>query len=283
MSKKKVLYIHHGQGIGGAPLSLLYLIQALDRSQYEPVVLFLQYSEVMDLYRAQGITVYGPVTRSDFAHTKIWWYRWYHVVHLSRAIFDTIALMRGEAEQWLTVIAPDIVHLNTSSLVAWGYAAKKLAIPVVWHIREPLAPGYFGLRKKFIERMVGQHAHAILPICQNDALPWQHDAKTTVVYNAVPAEKFSPSKKMVEPKHTPTILFLGGLSEEKGTLLLFEVFEKVLQAVPTAKLLVAGKFDTSLVSSQGFALKDFFPTAVFYHKVGKQLERIKNSVVFWVW
>ena len=51
MPKKKILYIHHGKGIGGAPLSLLYLIESLDKQKYHPIVLFLHYSEVVDLDR----------------------------------------------------------------------------------------------------------------------------------------------------------------------------------------------------------------------------------------
>ncbi|GEM_PF-6522728 len=39
---KHILYIHHGGGLGGAPLSLLYLLQQLDRSRYEPIVLTLR-------------------------------------------------------------------------------------------------------------------------------------------------------------------------------------------------------------------------------------------------
>jgi hypothetical protein len=36
--KKRILFIHHGSGLGGAPISMLYLIQNLDLALYEPVV-----------------------------------------------------------------------------------------------------------------------------------------------------------------------------------------------------------------------------------------------------
>ena len=76
---KKILYIHHGKGLGGAPLSLLYLIQGLDKTKFNPVVLFLQDSEVIDLYRSKGIKAIGPLNIFDFSHTKILWYKWYHI------------------------------------------------------------------------------------------------------------------------------------------------------------------------------------------------------------
>ena len=39
---KRILYIHHGGGLGGAPLSLLYLLKQIDRNRYEPIVLTLK-------------------------------------------------------------------------------------------------------------------------------------------------------------------------------------------------------------------------------------------------
>ncbi len=141
MSRKKILYIHHGIGIGGAPLSLLYLIENLNKKKYHPVVLFLQKSEVVDLYKAKGIDVVGPLNISDFSHTKIWWYRWYHPHHWIRSLWDTFRTCHNVADYWFEKIKPDILHLNTSSLIAWGKVAKRRKIPIVWHIREPFAPG----------------------------------------------------------------------------------------------------------------------------------------------
>jgi hypothetical protein len=47
MKKIKVLFIHHGAGIGGATISLLNLITNLNKSKYEPIVLFIHNSEAV--------------------------------------------------------------------------------------------------------------------------------------------------------------------------------------------------------------------------------------------
>ena len=86
IQKKTILYVHHGKGLGGAPLSLLYLIQGLDKNKYEPIVVVLYASEIIDLYKQNNIRVVGPLNIMDFSHTKIWWFRWYHVTMLARAI-----------------------------------------------------------------------------------------------------------------------------------------------------------------------------------------------------
>ena len=51
MNKQTILYIHHGKGLGGAPISLLTLIKALDLTCYRPIVLFLYDSEALKLFR----------------------------------------------------------------------------------------------------------------------------------------------------------------------------------------------------------------------------------------
>mgnify|MGYP005855414559 CR=1 FL=1 len=70
---KRILYIHHGGGLGGAPLSLLYLLKQLDRSRYEPIVVTLRPGEVVDLYRSEGIEVCVQPGIDDFSHTTLAW------------------------------------------------------------------------------------------------------------------------------------------------------------------------------------------------------------------
>jgi glycosyltransferase involved in cell wall biosynthesis len=239
---QKILYIHHGIGIGGAGLSLLHLVRSLDKTKFHPVVLFLHDSDIIPLYRQFGIEIAGPVADSDLPHTVMFWYRWYHVKPLLRSLWTGITTWRRTAEYWYDKIQPDLVHLNTSSLSAWASVARRKNIPVVWHIREPLASGYLGLRKKLTCAAVGRWSNAIVAISKNEALPWKQLPKTQVIYNAVDPIWFDKS----DMSHgLPRILFLGGLSEEKGTLVILRVLEKVIQQIPDAQLVIAGYFNVT--------------------------------------
>lgn len=277
---KKILFIHHGKGLGGAPLSLLYLISSLDKAKYQPMVLFLHDSDAVALFKQHNIKIFGPVNRYDFSHTKIWWFRWYHLPYLLRSLYDTIITFLWTANQWISKIQPDIIHLNTSSLIAWGTVAHNKGIPVVWHIREPLAQGYLGLRRWFITKCVAKYATKIIPICNNDAQPWANDPKTTVIYNPVDPLIFdstiSPTlflqKYNLNP-HTPTILFLGGLSKEKGTLVILEIFAKLLQKIPHAQLLIAGYWNVHASS----ALKKLFPAQKYKDIVQQALSKVQHA------
>jgi glycosyltransferase involved in cell wall biosynthesis len=281
MDKKKILYIHHGIGIGGAPLSLLYLIQNLDKTKYHPIVLFLHNSEVVDLYKSKGIEVVGPIEVGDFSHTKVWWYKWYHPHHLLKAICNTFQTIKKIAPYWFEKIKPDIVHLNTSTLIAWGKVAYKKGIHVVWHIREPLACGYLGLRRRVVQKFVEKYSTIIMPICKNDSKPWKSNPKLKVVYNAVDTKLFNFNVEPFQIKdceNNPKILFLGGLSKEKGTLVIFEVFKKLLNKMPSAKLIVAGYFDNN--EKIKIKLDYYFPTEKYKRKVNKTLRDIEKSVIF---
>lgn len=289
--KKRVVYVHHGKGLGGAPLSLLNLVEGLDRTKYHPIVLFLHDSEAVDLFRKKGIEVAGPANVYEFSHTKIWWYRWYHMHHLARAAWDTYQTMNGVASFWLDKLKPDIVHLNTSSLLGWGKAASEKGIPVVWHVREPMTHGYFGLRYNYVRSMVKKYADVIVPISHNDARPFVDSSKMTIIYDPVDRDEFSPARSpeaTLEKYHLdaarPKILFVGGLSQEKGTLPILQILEKLLKKLPTAQLILVGYFD--LEAPEKSSLKSmlipraYLPSTRYKHAVKEVLERIGHAVVF---
>ncbi len=282
LSSKKILYIHHGKGLGGAPLSLLYLIKSLDKTKYHPIVLFLHNSDAIDMYKKESIEIAGPVKRYDFPHTKIWWFRWYHAPYLLRSLYDTIITYLWTAEKWITQLNPDIIHLNTSSLIAWGAVAHNKKIPVVWHIREPLAAGYFGMRRWLIKKCVENFASKIIPICHNDALPWKNHPKITVIHNpvdpiifdhAIDSTRFS-IEGVAGGNGSQTILFLGGVSQEKGTLVILEIFEKLLHILPNAHLLIAGYWNLD----QPSAIKALFPANQYKNKIKEAWAKVQRAV-----
>ncbi len=132
-----------------------------------------------------------------------------------------------------------------------------------------------------MQKFVEKYSSTIMPICKNDAKPWYKSKKVKVVYNAVDSRRFNVDIvpyciKGVETD--PKILFLGGLSKEKGTLVIFEVFKRLLSVLPRAKLIVAGYFDDS--SANLTSLRCYFPTERYKIKVMRVLEKIKDSVIF---
>ena len=269
-----ILYIHHGKGLGGAPISLVNLVREIAAAGFSPVVAFLHDSQAITLFKDAGLSTLPPLNLMDFPHTKIYWFRWYQAHRMLRCLFDTLKTIFIVAPQLFKLVQPEIIHLNTSSLLGWGIAAWWLNIPVVWHIREPIAKGYFGLRKKIIITIIKFCATKIVAICKSDGIPWQNSNKLCVVYNAVNAKLFASTQTSMTS--APTILFLGGLSKQKGSLFILEVFQEILRKIPTAKLIIAG--DTSIPNCSN-PLRQFSEAKSYDTRCRNLINRLHNSLV----
>jgi len=249
MEKIRVLYIHHGLGIGGAPLSLLFLLQKLDRVKYEPVVLCLYESAAADLYRKEGIETHVVSGIKDFAHTTLHWYQFTHLVgvmqflHRVLHFIPSIVITKSFAEKH----AIDLVHLNSTSLAACAIGARRAGIPVVWHIREPLAAGYFGIRRSLLRHCIHRYANRVIAICENDADQLIRNENVRVIYNFVDFGKFDKQlsgkifrREFDIPDGTKLVAMLGGVSKVKGSLIFIQALKSVKNKYSDVKFLVVG-------------------------------------------
>lgn len=243
---RRILYVHHGKGIGGAPLSLLYLIRGLDRQRYDPVVLCIHESEAADLFRREGIETVVDERLHDFSHTNVLWYPWWQLPKtIIRALqfFPTYVRFR----RFLRRQHFDLVHLNTSTLTAFGLAAHAEGVLLAWHIREPLHRGYFGIRRALIRRIIHRCADLVLPICHYDASQLLPSPAIRVVYNFIDFAQFDAAidgslvrNELDVPDGIPIVLMLGGVNPIKGTREFVDAAVRVSRTRPDAVFLIAG-------------------------------------------
>jgi len=273
---RNILYVHHGRGIGGAPLSLLYLIRGLDRSRYNPTVLCIHESEAAELFRSEGIETLVDEKLNDFSHTNVLWYPWWQLaktlvrlLQFPRTYFRARALLRKRDV--------DIVHLNTSTLTAFGMAAKAERKKVVWHIREPLQKGYIGLRRMLIRRIIHCNADLILPICEYDGAQLIPSSAIRVVYNFIDFAQFDSTtdgstvrgELEITPR-TPVALMLGGVNPIKGTLTFVRAAVEVLRSHPDAVFLIAGAVPDEHFRNRLNGLRVYKKSVMRYaHEAGK--------------
>ena len=248
-ARKTILYIHHGIGLGGAPLSLIYVIQCLDKTRYHPVVVGLHDSEVIPLFRQQGIEVYVDVGLSDFQHTTGGWYPLYSplglwglvraLVHFLPTVWRARAVIQDHNA--------DLVHLNSLSLAPVALGAWMAGVPLVWHVREAVVKGHFGIRRWLLQRLVDQLADEAIFICRDNRHRLGVQRKGVVIYNFVDFQRFDrmlPGEHVrVElglPCEAKVVLLLGGVSRIKGTLELIQAMDRVRRRVPEAVAVIAG-------------------------------------------
>ncbi|HJO34326.1 MAG TPA: glycosyltransferase family 4 protein [Anaerolineales bacterium] len=243
---KRILYIHHGGALGGAPLSLLLLLQQLDRSCYEPIVLCLAAGPVVERFRAAGVETHVATDISDFSQTELVWYGNTLLWQLPGKALRFLPSVAA-ARRYLQHFQPDLVHLNSSTLAAAAQAAFQERLPVVWHIREPLARGYFGLRRRWLRRRIARHATRVVAVSENDAAQLLRSDRIRVIHNFVDFAVFDHSidsdaarahMNLTPAQHVVTML--GGCSAPKGTLPFVRALPLVRAKTPNTRFLVAG-------------------------------------------
>jgi glycosyltransferase involved in cell wall biosynthesis len=259
---KRILYIHASAGLGGAPLSLLYLIEQLDRRLHEPEVLFIGVPrEEVDLFRHRGIPVYFRSDITTYPHGRgaflsLRSLRPWEVV--TRAAQALPSALRVRA--FLRDHAVDLVHLNSSILLPAGLGAAWAGLPVIWHIRESLNPGTLGLRRILIRALIDRCSSAIIAISRFDAAPWGKSPKIHVVYNFVDFGRFGRDldgdafrRSLGLPLGRPLVAMLGGIVQTKGADVCLEAAALVRERRPDALFVIAGTPPT--VSESPSAIK----------------------------
>jgi glycosyltransferase involved in cell wall biosynthesis len=243
----RILYVHHGKGIGGAPLSLLFLIRGLDNTRYSPSVLCIHESEASELFRNEGIETFVMESIKDFSHTNVLWYPWWQLPKtLYRLLMIPLSYFR--ARRFLQKHNADLVHLNTSTLSAVALAARNVGSKIVWHIREPLAKGYVGLRRNLIRKVIDTCADVVIPICNYDASQLIASDKIHVVYNFVDFKQFDAHLTAPEiraelgiAEESRIVLMLGGSNPIKGTEHFVSAAVNLAGQFPDVEFLIAGE------------------------------------------
>lgn len=178
---KKVMYVHHGDINGGAPRSLHFLLERIDRDKYDPVLVYRSnegdgtyFSDVCPtVVYEPGIRPFHGSTVSGMTFKQTI----YNFVYALPSYFAMKKLVRK--------YKPDIVHLNSTCLFMCARAVKRVnaRVTTICHVREPLLNSIWG----DLLRMGNQGCcDKFIAIDSYDGTTVDPDGgKTSVVYNFV--------------------------------------------------------------------------------------------------
>lgn len=228
---KKILIVHHGEGVGGGLIALLGLIDEL-KENHKVEVLCIFDSNAVEYIRAKGVDV--KLARSFF-YRKV--YRlflhsdasYFNVIDFLRSFKNVITYFLSKyhfAKRELKNLSSqyDIVYLNSTFLSDWALAGHSLEKKVFIHVREPLSKGTFGLRYRVIRNTVEKYCDWIVAISEDNARRVNIRKKTTVIYDPVVLKNRSGESEIVLAPNLKYFLYLGGMQRIKG----FEQFVKSL-------------------------------------------------------
>ncbi|EPR65760.1 glycosyltransferase family 4 protein [Cyclobacterium qasimii] len=237
----KILYIHHYGGFSGAAKSLSYIIKNIDNTKYSPLLLNIEegpvnnfFSEIpVKMIKAPGIRAFhgSTVVEKSF---KLFVRNW---VFLLPSIFKAYRILKREN--------PDVIHLNSTCLFAFGIAGYLLKIKVICHVREPLRNGLWGfpLRifcKKFISNYIA--------ICKFDLdslrLSNSSKYKSEIIYNFVEKLQIVERDILVSKlgiANTDIIfLYLARFSKSNGWEVLINMAKKAIKDNPNYHFVMVG-------------------------------------------
>lgn len=222
------MYVHHGSTKGGAPRSLAFLINNINKEENKITVICREdLKNAKKMYESLGAKVeYEPhihpfhgsvvsgITFKQFIYNLV--YALPTFFRMKKIILNTPDL--------------DIVHLNSTCLFMCAMAVKKTNkdIKVICHIREPLLPNFFG---NILKRMNLKYVDEFIAIDNYDARTVDKNlTKTKVIYNFVDFNQFNADIKSnilrkelkISSKET-VCLNLARISPENG---MFEIVKK---------------------------------------------------------
>ncbi len=216
--KKKILFIHHGSGWGGAPNSLIKTIKELDTAKYDVLVLLIKDSIVRKKLEEIGINY---IVARSFFYRKIYsfYFHWvpYYVPFYYFPKFFKLSLFWllsrfYFAKRELKHLDYDIAHLNSSQISDWLAPCKKKG-KVVMHIREPISKGTFGFRYTLFRSQMRKYCDKIIAISFDNAKRIDLPEKTSVVYNF---SEVNNNFVKEDSYFSKKVLYLGGSAPYKG-------------------------------------------------------------------
>ena len=222
----QLLAVHHGGGLGGAPVSLVKLLARLDRNDFASRVAFTEAGAVMEYAGKSGVVVEIVPTGGAFFYSA-------HARLSVRSIGQFVRTFPGavqSAQLSLRRQRPDLVHLNTSVLLAWAAAARRERVPVVWMVREVLGPNHW--LRRWHAQFIDNHAARVVAISHSVAACL--NPPVDVVHNAVDLDEFKLSlleqaplvrRELGLPRDRQIVMTIGSVQRPKGHWLLLDAMQ----------------------------------------------------------
>ena len=236
-----LLAVHHGGGVGGAPVSLLKLLAGLDRAEFRPEAVFTEHGDIRSYARELGVPARVVATGGAFFYSA-------HAQLGPRSVARFVRTFPAAvqiARHTLRTVRPDMLHLNTSVLLAWAAAARRERVPVVWMVREVLGPNPW-LRRWHADFIL-RHARRVVAISDavRECFPNQSAPRLRRVYNAVDLDEFPLDRLDSAPAvrnelgispERQIVMALGSVQRVKGHWLLLDAFMRL--NMPNAHLVL---------------------------------------------
>jgi len=224
IDKKKILFVHHGSGMGGAPQLLLKFLLRLDKNKYAPVIWCIRKSSASDLFESHGFKVIINQNACPFLHISDGFYGIRHPHLVIKMICGQFTSFRT-AKKIFKSVNPDIIYLNSIVIPGILRAAAGFPAKVVVNVLESVCSGYTGFRKKILINRSLKWGDYFVFMLKSEAEKWgvAGESYTTIVHDFIEIDKFRNvisdnelRNKYSVKNDTFLIGYLGRFTKAKG-------------------------------------------------------------------
>ncbi|WP_162419555.1 glycosyltransferase family 4 protein [Cyclobacterium roseum] len=237
----KIVYVHHAGVFGGAPKSLSYIIKYLDKNEYSPSLINIEEGPIneffedipVQLVKVNGIRPFHGTTVVEKSF-KLLLRNW---IFLLPSIYRAYRILKKSK--------PDLIHLNSTCLFAFGIAGYLLKIKVICHVREPLRDDFWGFPLRFFCKNFIKNYIAISEFdLKSLQLPYSTIYKSVVIYNFVEeiqcVERDVLFSKLGIANTDIIFLYLARFAKSNGWEELIKMAKKVIRDNPTFHFVLVG-------------------------------------------
>jgi glycosyltransferase involved in cell wall biosynthesis len=252
MPTTRLLFVNHTAQLGGGEVALANLIAHLDRDRYEPLLLLFCDGPLRERIERAAPVVIVPLSKRVLN------------THKETMGFGALTQLRGIVSSSIFVLRlsiairklnVDIVHTNSLKAdILGGCAAKLAGVPIVWHVRDRIAPDYLpriavrgfrALSRVLPDRLI-TNSRATLSTLLSEQSPDSGVAMDTeqsfrskcyVVHDGVPARDLRsplPERKGV------VVGIVGRISPWKGQDIFLRAAALVRERYPETTFLIVG-------------------------------------------
>jgi glycosyltransferase involved in cell wall biosynthesis len=220
--KRRVLFVDHEGRLSGGERDLVDLVRALG-DQVDAHAAVPDDGPLAAALRACNVTVHVVAMGHGLRAASRWdLARRPHlaVKHVAAAALTALRLARLAAR-----VRPDVVHTNSMKAHVLAVpAAWRVRVPLVWHVRDILEPGW--LARAFM-LVAGAAPTRIVCLSEAAAAPFRADgakaaAKVRVVYNGIRLEPVGPDEVIAARRQLgatngePIVGIVGQIAHWKG-------------------------------------------------------------------
>jgi len=241
---RRILYFDHTAALGGGEIALLHLVQALDRKQYEPVVVLASDGPLADKLKEAGVETHVRPLDTSVTQTRKGSLGAGSLLKIGPVLSTlryTWNLRRFISEQ-----RADLVHTNSLKAdIIGGFAARLAGVPVIWHVRDRITDDYLPAKVVTIFRWLLRIVpHRVIANSQATlaTLHLPRGKKSDVVSSGVIPDGENPTINTAERLAigAPLIGIVGRISPWKGQHIFLRAAAMVKERFPRARFQIIG-------------------------------------------